>query len=602
MNPGDRPRTGLLTVIGAVASITAVSALVIAVNSTPAAADELVTFRSCDDLQAWTADSVADGGTADGGMALDVAGPTATPEAGAATQATTQATGDKAARDATGAAGATGATNVAVAGVDELDIIDRLPDDRALVAAAGRLSIIDLHTNALVTQLDGSPDSQITYDGDASVAWVVGTDDEGRLTVTRVHVGPTTLDVDATWSTSGYLVDARRVDDLLYLVAADNGAVMPFENGPVPCDQVLHPVGQSDPAATLIVSLPAIGPLQPEHATEVVGSGELVHVTTDAAYLATPLWGDRVETSIHRFDLDTLALTGSGRVEGSLLSQYAMSDVGDRLRVAVTTDDGFNPRVMDDVMVPELMPEATDARAPSDVAAPDPGPALPRNEVLVLDTDGDLDIVGRTGRFGHPGESIEGIRFDGDVAYAVTYLQTDPFYVIDLADPQAPRVVGEVQLPGFSAYLHPVGDGLVAGFGPDDAGTISVKLFDVSRPSEPRVIDSLVLGDESPVAWDPHAFIDLGDGRFAVPASSYRTSLETSVVVIDSRARHLELVQRLTTTTATVGAERVLPAPGGWALLAGNHWIGLADDGRQTADIELGPAELAYATGGRAIE
>src|SRR5690606_3410103 len=135
-----------------------------------------------------------------------------------------------------------------------------------------------------------------------------------------------------------------------------------------------------------------------------------------------------------------------------LLNEFAMSDHDGYLRVA-TTDGGG----------PIAMPVEGDVARPAQGG--DRAPA--RNEVVVLDTDGTLDVVGRTPRFGHPGEALHGIRFAGTTAYAVTFLQTDPFYVLDLRDPRSPRVTGEVELPGFSSYLHPVGEGLVAGFGPD---------------------------------------------------------------------------------------------------------------------------------------
>src|SRR3546814_19008472 len=93
----------------------------------------------------------------------------------------------------------------------------------------------------------------------------------------------------------------------------------------------------------------------------------------------------------------------------------------------------------------------------------------PLNEIVGLDTDGDLDVVGRTARFGMPDETLHGLRFVGDTAYAVTFLQTDPFYVVDHADPDQPRGVGEVKLPGFSSSLHPVGDGMVVGLGRDES-------------------------------------------------------------------------------------------------------------------------------------
>ncbi|WP_197472961.1 beta-propeller domain-containing protein, partial [Oleiphilus sp. HI0123] len=61
---------------------------------------------------------------------------------------------------------------------------------------------------------------------------------------------------------------------------------------------------------------------------------------------------------------------------------------------------------------------------------------------------------------GKPGESIYSVRFDGDKAYIVTFRQIDPFYVLDLSNHDSPRVAGELELPGFSNYLHPFGDTL----------------------------------------------------------------------------------------------------------------------------------------------
>jgi uncharacterized secreted protein with C-terminal beta-propeller domain len=638
----------------------------------PAAAGELQRFASCEAIAQWNPDRSVDreategGASASGTTGGDAAPLSAAPDGGSDSATTSQ-------RDAAQAGEAGGTvlaatdddTNVIVEGVDELDVIDRLDAEHVLVTAASRLSIIDLVDDEVVANLPVPYDVQITYDGDEGIAWVVGPDDgTGRLTVTRVAVSATTLDEDASWATDGWLVDARRVGDRLHLVAADGydgggvdagDGVVPFAAGPVPCDQVLHPSVPSDPTATLLVTLPATGPLEPEHATEVVGSGEFVHVTTDAAYLATPLYGDSVQTSIHRFDLDTLELTGSGRVEGSLLNEFSMSDHDGYLRVAVTTEGRGFPRAIEgDVGMPEAVPTVASAGA--------------LNEIVVLDTDGALDEVGRTERFGHPGETLQGVRFDATTAYAVTFLQTDPFYVVDLADPTAPRVAGEVELPGFSSYLHPVGDGLVAGFGPDDQGAIAVKLFDVRDPSHPTVVDGLALGDESPIAWDHHAFLDLGDGRFAVPATSYRerrpagctparqqelaaqearlqdelnalygrdvldeaarrrtSELEqqsgalyeegclypaadavSSVIVLDTSGRQLQLVQRLGEVRGDESASRAVRTDDGWALLVGNRWVVLdGTSGDQVADLELGPDRTGYPIddvgGGRSI-
>ena len=73
----------------------------------------------------------------------------------------------------------------------------------------------------------------------------------------------------------------------------------------------------------------------------------------------------------------------------------------------------------------------------------------------------------------------------------VTFIQTDPLFVIDLSNPEAPVILGELKIPGFSTYLHPVADGLVLGVGRDgtDTGTnggLKVSLFDVSDPKNPK--------------------------------------------------------------------------------------------------------------------
>lgn len=543
MNPGARPRRGVIAVASLATAGALVGALAVALPSTPAAASGLATFASCGEVAAWGEASRArqaeqliptdglvlqstadDAGPAGGSSPTAAAGAGRGSEAGAAEEVAVPTAG-------------AGGTNVVVAGVDELDLVDRLDGERALVVADDRLAIVDLAAAELVATVAVPAGAQVTHDADAAVAWVVGSGGvdgaSGQVAVTRVSVGDRTLTVEAEWTTSGTLVDARRVGDRLHLVATEGfaattgdggGVAVPFEDGPVPCDQVLHPVGPSDPSATLLVTLPVTGALEPVAATEVVGAGQLVHVTPDAAYLATPLGeAGRSVTALHRFDLDGLTHTGSGRVDGALLDDFSISEHEGTLRVAVTHDGGgFGgpmPVPIDDVGDGVAISEQPVAPAP-DAAPPVADQIL--NEVVVLDTQGDLDVVGRTERFGHPGERVHGVRFVGEVAYAVTFLQTDPFYVLDLSSPSAPVVTGEVELPGFSAYLHPISDSLVAGFGPDGSGAAAVKLFDVSDPTAPRVVDDLALGDGSPVIGDHHAFVDLGEGRFAVPATTYR--------------------------------------------------------------------------------
>jgi uncharacterized secreted protein with C-terminal beta-propeller domain len=105
------------------------------------------------------------------------------------------------------------------------------------------------------------------------------------------------------------------------------------------------------------------------------------------------------------------------------------------------------------------------------------------------------------------------VRFIGQTGYVVTFRQTDPFYTIDLSNPSLPILAGELKIPGYSAYLHPIGEGLLLGVGQDAdldgrvKGT-QVAVFDVTDPSAPRQQDKLTLpGSYSQAEWDHHAFL-----------------------------------------------------------------------------------------------
>jgi len=97
---------------------------------------------------------------------------------------------------------------------------------------------------------------------------------------------------------------------------------------------------------------------------------------------------------------------------------------------------------------------------------------------------------------GH-GERLFATRFDGPRVYVVTYRQVDPLWVVDLSDPAHPRIAGELQVPGWSTYLHPLGDRLVT-MGIDDVNgrRASVSLFDVHDTAAPRLLSRVSLGDD----------------------------------------------------------------------------------------------------------
>lgn len=145
----------------------------------------------------------------------------------------------------------------------------------------------------------------------------------------------------------------------------------------------------------------------------------------------------------------------------------------------------------------------------------------------MLETKGDrLVRVGAVDGLGK-GERIYAVRFVGPVGYVVTFRQTDPLYTVDLRDPTAPVVRGELKIPGYSAYLHPVSDTRLIGIGQDatDTGQIlgtQVSLFDVADLAAPtRIARYTLSGSYSEAEVDPHAFLYWpADGLLVVPLQS----------------------------------------------------------------------------------
>lgn len=98
---------------------------------------------------------------------------------------------------------------------------------------------------------------------------------------------------------------------------------------------------------------------------------------------------------------------------------------------------------------------------------------------------------------GKPGEQIYSVRFNGDSAYIVTFLRTDPFYAIDLSNRLNPKISGQVEMPGFATYIHPIDDNYIFTVGRDAAESgvsrgVKVELIDISE-STPKVINTFLL-------------------------------------------------------------------------------------------------------------
>lgn len=192
-------------------------------------------------------------------------------------------------------------------------------------------------------------------------------------------------------------------------------------------------------------------------------------------------------TGIVRISLnDELTPTATGEVPGYPLNQWALDEHENHLRIA-TTIPGH--RGTDSV-----------------------------NDVYVLDQE--LNITGSVTGLGKT-ERIYAVRFNGDQGQVVTFRQIDPFYTLDLSDPANPVLEGELKIPGFSTYLHPLDEdeGLMLGVGEQD-GHVKLSLFDTAERTNPTELDAVTLDNEkfSVVNRNHRAFLhDDRHGIFFIP-------------------------------------------------------------------------------------
>lgn len=118
-----------------------------------------------------------------------------------------------------------------------------------------------------------------------------------------------------------------------------------------------------------------------------------------------------------------------------------------------------------------------------------------------------------------PGESVYAARYVGNYLYVVTYRQVDPLFAIDVGDPSDPKVVGWVEMPGYSEYLHPWGSNYLAGVGVSESRGLKVDLYDVSDPENITVVSSVEVGGWSQALYEHHAFQPIDNETFAIPVT-----------------------------------------------------------------------------------
>lgn len=195
-------------------------------------------------------------------------------------------------------------------------------------------------------------------------------------------------------------------------------------------------------------------------------------------------------TGIVKIGLEEFEIKAHGEVPGAPLNQFSLDEREGYLRIATTIE-------------PPLWMFGL-------------GSTESANDVYVL--DGSLEIVGSVRDLGKT-ERIYSVRFIDAKGYVVTFRETDPFYVLDLSDPKEPKLSGELKIPGYSSYLHPISGDLIIGIG-KEGDKVKISLFDVSSPSQPLEVDKYLLDEFwSDVLQTHHAFLlDREHEVFFLPA------------------------------------------------------------------------------------
>ena len=328
------------------------------------------------------------------------------------------------------------------------------------------------------------------------------------------------------YEVSGDMIGTRKIDDNLYIVTT---TYLPFEEEDFDVDEYLpyYMIGENK-VETDYEDITYIEGVRPNAFTafyaldldheqvdlEVVlgDAGYNLYVSDNNIYLVGGIYYfsplvDFIETddqvSERKTAIMKVAINGAsleyvttGVIAGTTLNQFSMDEYDGNLRIATTTGSG----------------------------------SLINNRVFILDEN--LEKVSILENIGKEGEQIKSVRFTGGYGYIVTFRQTDPFYVLNLSDPYNPVKEGELEIPGFSTYLQPLGEDFMLGIGFGDSygGTrgIKISIYDIRDKSNPVVFDEVIFdysefGHASTSVTYNHKdlLVSLSKGLIALPFNSY---------------------------------------------------------------------------------
>jgi hypothetical protein len=324
--------------------------------------------------------------------------------------------------------------------------------------------------------------SQQSFAGEFGALRAIGTD--VRL-VLRAHVNSLQLVYPAednevafrsAHETNERMIQQLRAESVIPGLSLETAARMR-------CEDVVVPTSATFDGLTSIVDLNLAN--GESHNSILMANPMGTYQSAKHLYTWSDVWtGTQYETSLHVFDTERshTKFVQTIEVHGHLLNQFAVSEYEGALRIATT-----------------IRGEDTSAI------------------VTYLSSDGAFREVSKLTGLGHQHEMIYAVRFAGPKAYVVTFVNTDPLYVVDLSDPKHPKLNGELLIPGYSNYLQVVSKDRVIGVGQNlDESAVSqgartgagqVSLFDVSDPQHPKRLDTMAIGDGSESESDHHALL-----------------------------------------------------------------------------------------------
>lgn len=317
---------------------------------------------------------------------------------------------------------------------------------------------------------------------------------------------------------SGYTITSRMQGDVVYLMSQhyiskglDGIYGLPedydgTETSAIPPGKIHYDPETEDPGYFLNILAIDASKLKSESESIVAGWASTIYMSKDSLFLTMVKWpevtmtmmGDvavatepadeQPVTTIYRVDVDELSMTVSakGSVPGLLHDQFSMDESDGYLRVAVSSGVWQHRS----------------------------------NAVYVLDSN--LTTVGSITGIA-VNETIQSSRFVGDKLYLVTFRQVDPLFVIDLSVPRVPKILGELTIPGFSTYLHPVDAGHILGIG-SEGSSVKISLFDVTNASNPREVSKFMVGNNSytSVGWEhKEVLFDAQKQLLVIPVMTY---------------------------------------------------------------------------------